>query len=249
MRNCNEMALRAAKTEKARLEPRAVGQWGAREVGILEVAGRLYAARGYERVSMADVAAAAGLSEGTLYNYFRDKTDLVQSVAFAGVERNVAEAERLAATATSFEAGLNSLIAHRLRSMIAAPELYRIWLREVKGAEGIDKSRARDALRRFSAQFSAFLDRWHPVGSDTDTFDRVLMRDMLYGGIEHIGWTAILQRKRRGLDVEAAATKLTRAYLAAFNATAAPLVIGKDKPIRTSAQRRSIARTHPDTIK
>jgi TetR/AcrR family transcriptional regulator, fatty acid metabolism regulator protein len=213
------VALRASKPEQLKSEPRAVGQWGSREAGILEVASRLYAARGYERVSMADVAGAAGLSEGTLYNYFRDKTDLVLSVGLASLERNIAGAAAITNAATSLEDGLRQLIAHQLRSMLLAPEMYRIWLREVKAAEGYDKSRARDALRLFSSQFSHFLERWHPKGSPL-ALDPSVMRDMVYGGIEQIAWTEIVRGRKRPLDIDEIAAKLGTAYLAAFGLAA-----------------------------
>ena len=214
------MALRATKLDRTRAEPRAVGQWGVREAGILEVAGRLYAIRGYERVSMADVAAAAGLSEGTLYNYFRDKTDLVLSVGLASLERNIAGAAAITDAATSLEDGLRRLIAHQLRDLISAPELYRIWLREVKAAEGYGKSRAREALRRFSGQFLLFLDRWH-VPTAAPALDPAVMRDMFYGGIEQIAWTAIVQRGKRAMDIDEIAAKLAAAYISAFALSAA----------------------------
>ncbi len=228
------MAARSAKS----VPPAPVGRRGEREAGIVEVAARLYAARGYERVSMADVALAAGLSEGTLYNYFRDKSDLVLNVALASLDRNIAEAERIAATASSLERGLEDLIAHQLRSMLAAPEIYRIWLREVKGAEGYRGSSARAALRRFSGQFSAFLDRWHPAQGRPESIDRSVMRDMLYGGIEQIGWTVAVQGSKRRFDVEATARKLAHAYLAAFG------VVSKTKG-RTVAKSRSLPPRKP----
>jgi len=206
------MALRASKAVLRTPSRPSVGQWGAREAGILDVARGLYAARGYERVSMADVAEAAGLSEGTLYNYFRDKNDLVISVGLAALERNIAAAERIAETAPSLRAGLEGLIAHQLRSMLAAPEMYRIWLREVKAAEGYGRSHARAQLRGFSSHFMAFLDRWTP----TLGVDRGMMRDMFYGGIEQIGWTAIVQNRKPRLDIEAAASMLAEVFMAAF---------------------------------
>ena len=194
----------------------AVGAWGVREAGILDVARRLYDARGYERVSMADVAHAAGLAEGTLYNYFRDKNDLVISVSLAALDRNLDEAERIAATAVNLDDGLRDLIAYQLRSMLAAPEMYRIWLREVKAAEGYGNSRARQALRRFSGQFIAFLNLWKADIDTQSTFNPAMMRDMLYGGIEQIGWTAIVHGKTRTLDIDTAAGDLAHAYMAAF---------------------------------
>lgn len=165
---------------------------------------------------MADVATAAGLSEGTLYNYFRDKTDLVVRVGIAALERNIEEANHIAATATSLEQGLRDLISHQLRSMLAAPEAYRIWLREMKAADTYSRSESRDALRSFSERFAQFLERWTPAGDREGSLDRAVMRDMLYGGIEQVGWTAIVQNRRRTFDIDDAALKLASAYLAAF---------------------------------
>jgi len=226
------MALRATKAA-ARVPSRpSVGQWGAREAGILDVARALYVAHGYERVSMADVAAAAGLSEGTLYNYFRDQNDLVVSVGLAALEKNIAAAERIAEGATSLRVGLEGLIAHQLQCMLAAPEMYRIWLREVKAAEGYGKSDARAQLRGFSSHFLAFLDRWVP-GSPVD---RGMMRDMFYGGIEQIGWTAIVQNRKPRLDIDAAAAMLADAFMAAFGLEQRPSPASK---IRSNPRKNS----------
>lgn len=206
----------APRADKATVKISPVGAWGAREAGILEVACKLYAARGYERVSMADVALAAGLSEGTLYNYFHHKTDLVLRVSLVALRANIDEAERIARTATNLRDGVRDLIAHQLRSILAAPEMYRIWLREVKAAEGYGRSPARDALRSFSGHFTAFLDRWATDLDARTGLDRAVLRDLFYGGIEQIGWTVIVQNRARTFDIDAAALKLASVYLKAF---------------------------------
>jgi TetR/AcrR family transcriptional regulator, fatty acid metabolism regulator protein len=229
------MALRSNKTA---LKVSPVGAWGAREAGILEVARKLYAARGYERVSMADVAVAAGLAEGTLYNYFRDKTDLVLSVSLVALRANIDEAERIALLAPSLHDGVRDLIAHQLRSMLAAPEMYRIWLREVKAAEGYGRSPARDALRSFSSHFTAFLDRWSTDLDVRTGLDRAVLRDMFYGGIEQIGWTVIVQNRARTFDIDAAALKLASVYLMAFG-LAETSMSGKSTKTRSRSAKKS----------
>src|SRR5919202_2795175 len=55
--------------------------------GIAATARRLFAERGFDAVTVAEVAAAAAVSEKTVFNYFPTKEDL----AFAGREEGIAQ--------------------------------------------------------------------------------------------------------------------------------------------------------------
>ncbi len=192
-----------------------VGRWGEREKGILEVATSLYAQGGYETISMATVASAAGLSEGTLYNYFRDKHDLVLRVSVAAFERHTAEAGTIVAEATSLRQGLEQLIALELRILIEAKEIYRIWLREVRGSSSYPQSAAREILRRFSSQLIHLFEKWGAIPDARLGISLPLMRDMMFGGLEHVVWTAILQRREDRMNVAQLSRDLAGAYLRA----------------------------------
>ncbi len=51
-----------------------------RSVQILEAAARVFAQRGYHAATTKAIAAEAGVSEGTIYNYFQSKEDLLLSI-------------------------------------------------------------------------------------------------------------------------------------------------------------------------
>ena len=54
---------------------------------ILKAAGKVLVSRGYHNVHLDDVAAAAGLSKGTLYLYFKDKESLFAEVLEDVIDR------------------------------------------------------------------------------------------------------------------------------------------------------------------
>ncbi len=47
---------------------------------IIEAAARIFAERGYAQTTIREIAAAADLAEGTLYNYFRNKRDILLAI-------------------------------------------------------------------------------------------------------------------------------------------------------------------------
>src|SRR5574341_786618 len=49
----------------------------ARRTQILEAATRVFARKGFDRATITDIARAARLSEGSIYNYFRSKEELL----------------------------------------------------------------------------------------------------------------------------------------------------------------------------
>jgi AcrR family transcriptional regulator len=74
------MGLREVKKEQTRRH-------------IAEVAGRLFAERGFDRVTVAEVAREAQVAEATVFNYFPAKEDLFYS-RFESFERGLLDAVR-----------------------------------------------------------------------------------------------------------------------------------------------------------
>jgi TetR/AcrR family transcriptional regulator, fatty acid metabolism regulator protein len=193
-----------------------VGRWGEREQGILEVAKQLYLQGGYENVTMAAVAAAAGLSEGTLYNYFRDKHDLQMRVSLTAFAGRTQAAEQAVAESTSLRDGLERLIALELSLLIKAKELFLVWLREMRTSSGYADSEARKMLRRFSSQLIRLFEKWNATPDPALGIDLPMMRDMVFGGLEHIVWTARVQGREDRINVQQLSRDLASAYLRTF---------------------------------
>ena len=86
----------------------------ARVEAIRRAAVGVFAAQGYRGTSMADLAAAAGVSRPALYQYFENRADLFRS-AFQAVSEDATDGALAALTA-------DGTVAERLRPLSPAPQ-------------------------------------------------------------------------------------------------------------------------------
>ena len=86
---------------------------------IVDAAQRLFRERGYQGTTMRDVAAAAGVSTGNAYYYFRSKEELVQGFYDRLAAEHATAVEPLLASTTGFTERLRGTLTAWLR--IAEP--------------------------------------------------------------------------------------------------------------------------------
>jgi AcrR family transcriptional regulator len=93
---------------------------------ILDAARAEFRERGYQRTTMNDVSARAGVSQGTVYQYFRDRSDLVVAIIQEGL--------RLLLTRTDARwrpgegtPGLERILTNYAVGFAEAPDVVRVW--------------------------------------------------------------------------------------------------------------------------
>jgi AcrR family transcriptional regulator len=103
-----------------------------RRAQILDAAARVFAERGFHRTTIRDVAKAAGVADGTIYNYFENKTALL-----LGILDRLNDAERRATEqAQAQSTDLRSFTHHYFQNQLLTfsnenQELLRVVLSEV----------------------------------------------------------------------------------------------------------------------
>lgn len=125
---------KAPKQERAR----------AKVAAILDATVRVLLDEGYDRASTNRIAREAGVSVGSLYQYFPNKEALVLAVARRHSEHMMAVLSHTAAELT--DAPVERAVASFVRSMLAAhrvePELHRVLVQQVLhlGLEHLDST-------------------------------------------------------------------------------------------------------------
>jgi AcrR family transcriptional regulator len=103
----------------------------ARREQIVEAATRVFAEKGFRRATTREVAREAGVSEGTIYNYFEDKDDLLMAILHRlnETERRAEDFEE--GTATDFRRFLEEYLRRRMSLTWENREVFRVVLSEM----------------------------------------------------------------------------------------------------------------------
>jgi AcrR family transcriptional regulator len=124
------MPVTPGKPAKPATEPRKAPRQGRAKVtvdAILEATERVLAERGLEATSTTEVAEIAGVSVGTLYQYFPNKQSLVVAVIEARLDRDLAAIDEALARARPLplREGLRELARTQMQLYGNEPALYR----------------------------------------------------------------------------------------------------------------------------
>ena len=104
---------------------------------IIEAAVQVFSEKGYHNARIEEVAVAAGIGKGTVYEYFDSKLHLFQAVMENSVELYYDSIIPVEGTTLSFEERLRRLIESHVRFCQANRELTRIvfWDTEIMDSE------------------------------------------------------------------------------------------------------------------
>jgi AcrR family transcriptional regulator len=140
---------------------RHAGYAGQREL-ILGRAAALFARGGYSATSMNQVAEACGLSKATLYHYYRDKYELLVSIADGHVTRLRAVVDEALAEESSPEGRMRALVRRLVEEYANAQNEHRVLTEDVKFLQPPDRDRVLGKEREVVAAFASVVAALRP---------------------------------------------------------------------------------------
>ena len=103
----------------------------ARREQIIEAATRVFAEKGFRRATTREVAREAGVSEGTIYNYFEDKDDLLMAILDRLNETKRRAQDFEEGMATDFRGFFKEYLRRRMSFIWEHREVFRVVLSEM----------------------------------------------------------------------------------------------------------------------
>ena len=175
---------------------------------ILREARALFAERGYERATTTELAQRLGVSEATVFTYFRGKRELCLRVISDWYDEIVAAMESGMPTARPAREQLRFFVRTHLHLfLVQGTGLCALVLSEGR-AKGQDLGESLQPLqRRYTAPLMDLLARGQTAGEIRRDLPLRLLRPLVLGPMEHLLWEAVMHE--RPMDIEATADALT----------------------------------------
>lgn len=137
---------------------------------------------------VATIAGRLGIVEGTIYRLFPTKRELIIQVAEDWYERMLADYDRELAGITGTRARLRFMIWRHLTVMHDEPAMCRLVLDELRADAGYRKTSIYQLNRQYTQRTLAIVKEGIASGELRAGAPLTMLRDMIYGGIEHHCW-------------------------------------------------------------
>jgi TetR/AcrR family fatty acid metabolism transcriptional regulator len=171
----------------------------ARRRAILESAVRVFAENGFFAARIRDIAAGAGVAEGTIYLYFDGKDDLLLTAFRDKVAEFCASVRDVLSSSLPFQERLSRFVAHQFESIEADPPLATVLLLESRQSSKFYGGAVRDVLRSYAQAIDELLASGQHSGELRPDADVPLARRMLIGALEEIELEWLLGDRTRPL--------------------------------------------------
>lgn len=177
-----------------------------READILEAARAVFTLHGYEAASISEIAQRAGIVEGSIYRYFKNKRDLLTKVIEQWYGTMISEDEASLATIHGAWNRLRHVIWHHLKSIREEPGLSRLVFSEFRPNPSYRQTTIFALNRRYTARVTDIIRAGMQSGEFRSDVSPALVRDMIFGCIEHHTWAFL--RGEGEYDVETVADSI-----------------------------------------
>jgi len=170
---------------------------------ILEAARLIFSEKGFERTSMAEIAAKVGIVEGALYKHFGGKRELLFEATRAFYEPLIEATSAELSGVRGARNRLRFVIFRQLQAFVRYPEMCRLIMHDIRPHEDYYGSVVRELNKKSTSAVIAILDQARNDGELTADTPLSLVRDIIFGGIEHLAFRSLAGRGTLDIDHQA----------------------------------------------
>jgi len=179
---------------------------------ILDAALRVFAQKGFYNTKVSEVAREAGVADGTIYNYFKSKDDILIMLF---EERMDWILERLRSELTGdVEVQIRRFIELHLNLAEVSPDLAEFITVELRQSDKFLRDYANDKFAEYLSVLSGLIERGQAESVFRAEIDARLASRAMFGSLDEILLTLTLQSRARSIDASNTARQVADLFLA-----------------------------------
>lgn len=175
------------------LEQTILEKEGGKRGEILEAALYEFQEHGYKGATISRIAKRAGVTEPTIYEYFRNKEDLLYSIPEVAMQGFLKSLEESLLHLDTPVNRLYNFILHQIRSVRDAPTYYSLLIMELRNNIGFYRSRGYQSLRQYSSRFLDIIREGMATGHFRGDLGLPSVRDLYFGTFDDITLNLLLR--------------------------------------------------------
>jgi TetR/AcrR family fatty acid metabolism transcriptional regulator len=181
---------------------------------IIDAAVGVFAEKGFHAARVSDVAKRAGVADGTIYLYFKNKEDLLLSLF---EEKMGQQIESLEAAWKDIDDDpverMRAYAQHHFRQLAAHPDLAQVLQVELRQSHKFFSDYRPEKLWEYLNAFKSQVEEAQRQGLVRADVDPFLSMWAIFGALDEISIQWVLARKREKFNLEAAADQVVDLFL------------------------------------
>jgi TetR/AcrR family fatty acid metabolism transcriptional regulator len=158
----------------------------ARKNKILEVSLKFFAQKGFQDTTISEISKAAGVSEATVYEYFKSKEELLFAIPEEITEETANEVLKIFPYLRGAESKIRAAVQGYMTLYETNPLYSALVMLQLKTNRNFLKTKAYEKIRSISHVFIDFIQEGINDGTFKKDVDPYLVRSMILGTIEHL---------------------------------------------------------------
>ena len=155
-------------------------------MGIIDAATRLFAEQGYQQTTISEIAKRVGLAEGSIYDHFRGKEDLLLTIPDVWVTKAIDELEvQLLGIEGAFNK-LRKFLWWYIYYIQSEPMTAKVVFLFLKTNPNFIESEVYPNVRTFYAGLIRIFEEGIESGEMAEDLDPFIARSIVLGTIEHM---------------------------------------------------------------
>ncbi len=166
-----------------------------KRTSLVKAACKTFARTGFLGATVADIAKEAGVGDATIYEYFKNKEDLLLAIPEEGLNTFLKSLDDHLQGIRGPENKLRKLVWHHLNFSRNDKDYTSVLLLELRPNRSFYRSTAYQLIRDYNRRLMGIIEEGKKEGVFREQVNSHLLRNMILGAIDHLAYPWLLLKK------------------------------------------------------